>query len=358
LESLSTPHAFGCKSPFFFSLLERVPRPQARAWSLGADLMAAVTHKCPAPMGDCCPAVSGKMKRARSDYNLGSIYNYKSLETLGEGTYGTVVKAQDQRTGETVAVKWIRPDDEGVTDLGAVFHEAACLEACRGDPSIVQLKEVAADEVGHMFIVTEFVGPSLESHLWRRFSGAEIRAAMHQLLRGAETIHGAGMIHRDIKPNNVLVGPGGALKICDLGMAVQTRPAGGEPYPEETVAALWYRAPELMRGSRSRRTYGTAVDMWALGCVMIDLLFGEPLFKDAETEDDVLHRARDLQYQMESMTDLLLPELSEAGHEVLRGLLSLVPEKRLTAADALSHRWFEEEDAPLSPCSMFSEGSA
>ncbi|XP_066384725.1 putative cyclin-dependent kinase F-2 [Miscanthus floridulus] len=317
--------------------------------------MAAVTHKRPAPMGDCCPAVSGKTKRARYDYDLGSIYNYKNLETLGEGTYGTVVKAQDERTGETVAVKWIRPDDEGVTDLGAVFREAACLEACRGDPSIVQMKEVASDEVtGHVFIVTEFVGPSLERHLPRRFSGAETRAIMRQLLRGAEKLHGAGMIHRDIKPDNVLVGPGGALKICDLGMAARTRPAGGEPYPEETVAALWYRAPELMRGSRSRRTYGTAVDMWALGCMMIELLIGEPLFKDAETEDDVLHRARDLQYQMESMTDLasdseFLPELSKAGREVLQGLLSLVPEKRLTAADALSHRWFEEEDAPLSP---------
>ena len=126
-------------------------------------------------------------------------------------------------------------------------------------------------------------------------------------------------------------------------------PAGpaGEPYPEETVAALWYRAPELLSGGRN---YGPAVDMWALGCVMTELLVGEPLFRDAETEDDVLHRARDLEYAMES-TDLAfegLPELSEDGREVLRGLLCLAPEKRLTAAEALGHRWFDEEDAPLS----------
>lgn len=314
--------------------------------------MAAVTRKRPTPMGNCCPAVVSKKPARYDDLGLGSIYSYKNLEILGEGTYGTVVKAQDLRTGETVAVKWVRPDHDGMTDLDAVFHEAACLEACLGHPSIVQVKEVAADEVaGHVFIVTEFVGPSLESHLPRRFSDAEVRAVMRQLLRGAEKLHGAGMIHRDIKPDNVLVGPGGALKICDLGMAVRTRPAAGEPYPEdEIVAALWYRAPELMMMSGSPRTYGTAVDMWALGCVMIELLIGEPLFQDAETEDDVLHMARDLQYEMESMSEPeFLPELSKAGREVLQGLLSLVPEKRLTAAEALSHRWFEEDDAPLSP---------
>ncbi|XP_034577056.1 putative cyclin-dependent kinase F-2 [Setaria viridis] len=311
-------------------------------------MAAATRRKRPAPTGTCssCPAAAGK-KRPR--YQFGSIYNYEKLEVLGEGTYGVVVKARDQRTGETVAIKWIRPDDDGAgaTDLRAVFREAGCLEACRGHPSIVQMKEVAADEVtGHVFIVMEFVGPSLESRLTRPFSEAETRAIMRQLLRGAEKLHGEGTVHRDIKPDNILVGPGGTLKICDLGMAAPARPAG-EPYPEETVAALWYRAPELLRGAR---TYGAAVDMWALGCVMSELLTGAPLFEDAKTEDDVLHRAHDLEDAME-FTDLAfgdLPELSEAGREVLRGLLSFAPEKRLTAAEALSHRWFDGEDAPLS----------
>ncbi|RLN16927.1 putative cyclin-dependent kinase F-2 [Panicum miliaceum] len=310
--------------------------------------MAAATRKRPAPLGtsSCSPAAAAGKKRAR--YEFGSIYNYEKLEVLGEGTYGVVVKARDQRTGETVAVKWIRPEGGCAPDLRAVYREAGCLEGCRGHPSIVQMKEVAADEVtGDVFIVMEFVGPSLESRLTRALSGAETRAAMRQLLRGAEKLHGAGTVHRDIKPDNILVAPGGALKICDLGMAVPARPAG-EPYPEETVAALWYRAPELLGGARN---YGPAVDMWALGCVMTELLIGEPLFRDAETEDDVLHRACDLEYAMES-TDLAfedMPELSEAGREVLRGLLSFKAEKRLTAAEALAHRWFDEEDAPLSP---------
>jgi cell division cycle 2-like len=97
---------------------------------------------------------------------------------LGEGTYGVVVKARDQRTGETVAVKWIRPDGGCAPGLRAVYREAGCLEECRGHPSIVQMKEVAADEVtGDVFIVMEFVGLSLESRLTRALSGAETRAA-------------------------------------------------------------------------------------------------------------------------------------------------------------------------------------
>ncbi|CAL4925368.1 unnamed protein product [Urochloa decumbens] len=316
--------------------------------------MAAVIRKRPAPDGLLCPAAvaGGGGRRKRPRYQFGSIYNYEKLEVLGEGTYGVVVKARDNRTGETVAIKWIRPDaayggggGSGAPDLHAVFREAGCLSACRGHPSFVQMKEVVADEVtGHVFIVMEFVGPSLDSRLTRRFSEGEARAVMRQLLRGAESLHGAGIIHRDIKPDNVLVGPGGALKICDLGMAAPARPAG-EEYPEETVAALWYRAPELLKGSR---TYGPAIDMWALGCVMAEVLTGEPLFGGAETVDDMNARVLELGGMDGPELQASLRELSEAGHEVLRGLLSVNAEKRLTATEALNHRWFDEEDAPLS----------
>ncbi|KAG2548554.1 putative cyclin-dependent kinase F-2 [Panicum virgatum] len=318
--------------------------------------MAAVIRKRPAPPGGLCchaaAAVGRKKKRPR--FQFGSIYNYEKLEVLGEGTYGVVVKARDKRTGDTVAIKWIRPvvaaargGGGGAPDLHAVFREAGCLSAsaCRGHPSVVQMREVAADEVtGHVFIVMEFVGPSLESRLTRRFSEGETRAIMRQLLRGAEALHGAGTVHRDIKPDNILVGPGGALKICDLGMAAPARPAG-EPYPEETVGALWYRAPELLMGFRS---YGPAIDLWALGCVMAEVLTGEPLFGSAETADDMYSKVLELCGMDAPELQASLRELSEAGHEVLRGLLSFEAEKRLTAAEALSHRWFDEEDAPLS----------
>ncbi|KAJ1295245.1 hypothetical protein BS78_01G208800 [Paspalum vaginatum] len=306
-------------------------------------MAAVMIRKRQAPDGLFSPEAAavddgGGNKRPRHEF--GSIYNYEKQEDLGEGTYGIVVKARDKRTGETVAIKWIRHH----VDLRAVCREADCLAACRGHPSIVQMKEVAADEVtGEVFIVMEFVGPSLHRRLTRALSEGETRAVMRQLLAGAKTLHSTGTIHRDIKPDNILVGAGAQLKICDLGMATPVRPAG-TPYPEETVAALWYRAPELVMGFRN---YGTAVDMWALGCVMAELLIGEPLFGAADTVDDMLSKVVSLCWMDPTELHADLRGLSEAGRQVLRGLLSFEAEKRLTAADALSHRWFDEEDAPL-----------
>jgi cell division cycle 2-like len=304
-------------------------------------MAAAMPRTRAAPEG-AFPDVASDKKRSR--FQFGNIYNYERLEVLGSGSYGVVVKARDLRTGETVAVKWIRRRDD---DLRAVFQEARCLAACRGHPSVVQIRDVAADAVtGDVFIVMEFVGPSLEGLVsqLRPRSEAEARACMRQLLRGAERMHAAGVIHRDIKPDNVLVGAGGALKICDLGMATPVDPAG-VPYTEDKVCTLWYRAPELLVGCR---TYGPAVDVWSLGCVMFELLAGAPLFHGAEDEGDMYARVLELQVNMTSTGCRAFEGLSEAGREVLCGLLSVEPEERLTAAEALKHRWFKEADAPIS----------
>ncbi|GJM84775.1 hypothetical protein PR202_ga00479 [Eleusine coracana subsp. coracana] len=310
-------------------------------------MAAATTRKRAAPEGAFFPEKAGK-KRVR--FQFGSIYNYEKLEVLGSGSYGTVVKARDLRTGETVAVKWIRCGGDGVTDLRAVHREASCLAACGGHPSVVQIRDVAADEAtGDVFIVMEFVGPSLHRLVTRtRPSGfSEARGCMRQLLRGAERMHGAGVVHRDIKPDNILVGEGGALKICDLGMAAPVNPAG-VPYDEDRVCTLWYRAPELVMGARA---YGPAVDVWSLGCVMAELLAGAPLFEGAEDEEDMFARVMELRIEMaaaECRAFEGLPNLSEAGRELLCGLLSFEPDQRLTAKEALDHRWFEEDDEPVS----------
>ncbi|CAN6180140.1 unnamed protein product [Urochloa humidicola] len=319
----------------------------------------AATRKRPAPGAG---AAAGGSKRAR--ITLGSIHDYEKLEVIGEGSFGVVFKARHRVTGEAVAVKRAIRGASAGSGLRAVLREAGCLAACRGHPSVVALRDVVEDPAtGHAFLVMEFVGASLRRLLLQHrrlspasppFTEAEVRAMMRQLLRGAERIHAAGIIHRDIKPDNILVSPGGgAVKICDLGLATPARsPAPG--YTERRVGTLRYRSPEQLAG---RRDYGSGVDVWALGCVMAELLTGELMF-DAGTEDAMRDAVTDLRRALrekglrafdEWPAFRGVPELSSGAREVLAGLLAVDPRDRLTAAAALRHPWFaegEEEERP------------
>uniref|UniRef100_A0A0E0BAN1 [RNA-polymerase]-subunit kinase n=1 Tax=Oryza glumipatula TaxID=40148 RepID=A0A0E0BAN1_9ORYZ len=228
-----------------------------------------------------------------------SIFNYEYLHKLGAGSYGVVYKAHDRRTGETVAVKWVRPR-RGLAhgqpaDLAAFARERDCLAACRGYPSIVQLRDVAANPSNwDVFIVMEFVGAnSLRDFIAGcPFSEGETPVLMRRLLAGVRAMHRAGMAHRDIKPGNIL-GPAFTLKICDFGMATTVPP----PYEPYMVGTLYYNSPEQLTEDGLNGQYdGKAVDMWVAGCVMAELLTGD---------------------------------------------------KRMTAEAALEHRWFTEEaDSP------------
>ncbi|RLN23006.1 putative cyclin-dependent kinase F-2 [Panicum miliaceum] len=141
-----------------------------------------------------------------------------------------------------------------------------------------------------------------------------------------QRMHGVGIIHRDIKPDNILVGPGGAVKICDLGLATPARPEGAA-YPERRVGTLLYRSPEQLAG---RQDYGPGVDVRALGCVMTELLTGQFMF-DEDTEEKMMDRVMDLWHALAERGPQAfdewpafqgLPELSPGAREVLAGVLA------------------------------------
>lgn len=304
----------------------------------------AASRKRAAPDGPC-PVASGVKKRPR--YNFSSIYDYDNLGVLGEGASGVVMSGRHRRTGDEVAIKWIRDTRVG-GDISAVVREGGCLAKCRGAPSVVQIRDVAINNTGDLFIITELLhGGTLRDRLniRGRFAEPQARAAMRQLLTGVAWMHGAGMmLHRDLKPENVLIGPGGALKICDFGMATPAR----LPYPGDParVGTMWYRAPEQVMGSLF---YGAPVDIWALGCIMFELLTGQLLFAQVETEDDLLKEMFDLRHRMEldgvaAFRGLPL-DLSQDAGDLLCGLLCYDEDKRLTAAEGLKHKWFAEEAA-------------
>ncbi|XP_020158094.1 putative cyclin-dependent kinase F-2 [Aegilops tauschii subsp. strangulata] len=247
-------------------------------------------------------------------YAFGSISDYKKLEVLGDGTYGEVFKARDRRTGKKVAVKWVRGNGaggHGPPDIRAITREAGCLAACRGHESIIEILDVATDtKTGDVFLVMELVadGRTLRESLWRPVSEEGTRVMMEQLLDAA----------------------------------------AGVPYEECCVGTLIYTSPEQLEGNRY---YGQAVDMWALGCIMAEMLTGGTLFV-AETEEELPAEMYKLRDQITSTGKLdleFLEELSEAGHEVLTGLLAFNPDERMTAAEALEHRWFSKPKAAEHP---------
>ncbi|KAM0853106.1 hypothetical protein ACQ4PT_051293 [Festuca glaucescens] len=275
-------------------------------------MATAATRKRPAT--DQEPRVGGGGKKPR--YSWGSIADYEKLEVLGQGTHGLVIKA-------------------------------GCFAACRDHPSILQILDVATDaETGDFFLVTELVagGLTLRENIWRPSDEDVARVMMRQLLDAANKMHGAGIVHRDIKPENVLVTMFGPLKVCDFGSATRRKPAG-VPYEECRVGTMIYTSPEQLAGNRY---YGQAVDMWALGCVMAEILAGDTLFV-GETEEDMVAEMSKLQDQIISTGKLhgleFFDELSEAGRELLIGLLAFNPDQRLTAAEALQHRWFSQASA-------------
>ncbi|CAN6278361.1 unnamed protein product [Urochloa humidicola] len=327
-------------------------------------------RKRPAP-DEACSTDTGKKRRTpakrgakkkQKRYEFDDINHYEFLEEIGEGAFGVVAKARDRRTGETVAVKWIRGglelEAKGGSDslLPAVVREAGCLAACRGHPGIVQFKTVAAgnyDTTGDdddLYIVMELVpdAATLRSVLATRgtFSEDETRDVMRQLLGAAERLHATGAIHRDINPDNILVAAGDTgeliIKLCGFGCATK---ASRVVCPEKPVGTAQYRAPQQMFG---RRRYGTSADVWALGCVMFELLAGFPLFAP-ETEDVLFEAASSLgddilTFGVGMFDGSRMDHLSEAGREVLAGLLGFHTGDRFTAAEALEQRWFTEEE--------------
>ncbi|XP_062179230.1 putative cyclin-dependent kinase F-2 [Phragmites australis] len=302
---------------------------------------------------------------ARNDVQIGSLESYKLFDKTGKGAFGVVRKALHSSTGEEVAIKSVRAGGE------ALLREAALLAACVGNPAVVELREVACGaEMDDLHLVMEFVGPSLHDVMRARrrrgmpFTESEARRVMRRLLGGVEMMHRQGVMHCDLKPGNVLVGGedarGRVLKICDLGLAKFLAALPRDTPTHQLGGTLWYMAPEQLLGDND---CVAPVDLWSLGCLMAELVAGEPLFQEENVFKQVGEIVRLLGVPDEvslmplgvsASTPIQLrdavPEerLSQAGFDVLRGLLEFDPKDRLTAAAALQMPWFavEDEDAP------------
>ncbi|KAF4588024.1 Cyclin-dependent kinase catalytic subunit [Pleurotus pulmonarius] len=212
---------------------------------------------------------------------------YAKIEKVGEGTYGVVYKARDTTSNAIVALKKIRleAEDEGVPSTA--IREISLLKELRDDNIVKLLDIVHADQ--KLYLVFEFLDVDLKRYMEngnRRntpLSAALLKKFTHQMSSGLLYCHSHRILHRDLKPQNLLIDKMDNLKLADFGLAR----AFGIPMRTYTheVVTLWYRAPEVLLGSRH---YSTAIDMWSVGCIFAEMaMHGHPLFPGDSEIDQI-----------------------------------------------------------------------
>ncbi|OXG15079.1 cyclin-dependent kinase 1 [Cryptococcus neoformans Ze90-1] len=215
-----------------------------------------------------------------------SLDNYQKIEKVGEGTYGVVYKAKDINTGNIVALKKIRleAEDEGVPSTS--IREISLLKELSKDDNIVKLLDIVHSEA-KLYLVFEFLDMDLKKYMdtigEKDGLGPDmVKKFSYQLVKGLYYCHGHRILHRDLKPQNLLINKSGDLKIGDFGLAR----AFGIPLRTYTheVVTLWYRAPEVLLGSRH---YSTAIDMWSVGCIVAEMATRQPLFPGDSEIDEI-----------------------------------------------------------------------
>ncbi|KAL2321703.1 hypothetical protein Fmac_026082 [Flemingia macrophylla] len=306
------------------------------------DSMVNVEEQCNFSDSSSDLDESGSLMHGQRNINMlqscRSVCEFEMIKKISEGTYGIVYKARDKKTGEIVALKKVKMNIERDGFPMSSLREINILLSFN-HPSIVNVKEVVVDDFDGTFMVMEYMESDLKGMMEAKkqpFSMSEIKSLMRQLLEGVKYLHDNWVIHRDLKSSNILLNYDGELKICDFGLSRQY----GSPLKPYTpvVVTLWYRAPELLLGSKE---YSTAIDMWSVGCIMAELIAGEPLFRGKSELEQV-----EKKFPATSFTGL--PVLSETGFDLLKNLLTYDPEKRITAEDALLHDWFHETPLPKS----------
>ncbi|KAI8807081.1 kinase-like domain-containing protein [Cladochytrium replicatum] len=285
---------------------------------------------------------------------------YQKIEKLGEGTYGIVYKAQNRENQDIVALKRIRLDNEEEGVPCTAIREISLLKELK-HPNIVRLYDVIHTEK-KLTLVFEYMDSDLKKFVDGVGGDVDVPTIKHlmfQLLRGIAFCHEHRVLHRDLKPQNLLINKKLELKLGDFGLAR----AYGIPvrsYSHEVVT-LWYRAPDVLMGSRQ---YSTSIDLWSAGCILAEMATGRPLFPGSSVKNQLLSIFKilgtpdektwpkvaelpeyksDFPVHARTSLETLLPKLDALGIDLLTKLIEYQPEKRLSAEKAVLRRYFTLE---------------
>jgi len=237
---------------------------------------------------------ASRRKTARSAEGAAPTINYEAQREVGRGSFGSVYLAQTVETGETVAIKKVLQDKRFKNRELQVMR----LLASHQHPYIVTLKHhfiSKGSREGDVYLnlVLDYIPETVHSvvkHYKRMQETVPIFAVkmyMYQCARALAHIHGLGICHRDIKPQNLLINPATmTLKLCDFGSAKAL--VAGEPNVAY-ICSRYYRAPELIFGASD---YTVSIDMWSYGCVLAEFLLGAPLFPGPTAVDQLIEIVR------------------------------------------------------------------
>ncbi|KAJ8485271.1 hypothetical protein OPV22_017756 [Ensete ventricosum] len=296
---------------------------------------------------------------------------YEKLEKVGEGTYGKVYKAKDKATGQLVALKKTRleMDEEGIPRTS--LREISLLQLLSRSIYIVRLlnvEQVKENGKPILYLVFEYVDTDLKKFIDSYLRGSNprpipspvIQSFLYQLCKGVAHCHGHGVLHRDLKPQNLLVDKEkGILKIADLGLG-RAFSIPLKSYTHEIIT-LWYRAPEVLLGTTH---YSTGVDMWSIGCIFAEMVRRQLLFPGDSELQQLLHIFRLLgtpteeqwpglgllrdwheypQWKPQNLASAV-PALEPEGVDLLSKMLQYDPAKRISAKAAMEHPYFDSLD--------------
>ncbi|XP_020237774.1 cyclin-dependent kinase B1-1 [Cajanus cajan] len=309
---------------------------------------------------------------------------YEKLEKVGEGTYGKVYKAREKASGKLVALKKTRleMDEEGVPPTA--LREVSLLQLLSQSLYIVRLLNVehvdkvpkahaaSSNPQAHtkpiLYLVFEYLDTDLKKFIDSHRKGPNprplppslLQSFLFQLCKGVAHCHGHGVLHRDLKPQNLLLDQHkGILKIADLGLGrAFTVPL--KSYTHEIVT-LWYRAPEVLLGATH---YSTGVDIWSVGCIFAEMVRRQPLFPGDSEFQQLINIFKMLgtptEEQWPGVTSLRdwhvyprwepqslarnVPTLGPDGLDLLSKMLRYNPSERISAKAALDHPYFDSLD--------------
>lgn len=286
---------------------------------------------------------------------------YNWVKVVGQGTFGVVYKAESLDERKMVAIKKVFQDPKYSNREFRIVRELDHPNCIKVHRFFFSTSDDKPDEK-YLNLVMDYIPETLYKILrfyFRKemaFPNPLCRIYTYQMLRALSYIHNLSICHRDIKPQNILIDvESNRLVLCDFGSAKDLKPG------ETSVAYIcsrYYRAPELILGEER---YGCAIDVWAIGCVIAEMVLGEPLFPGKNSQDQFARIMSIL--GTPTVTDLQgmcrspprgLPEVKGVGLQaklktadpelvdLLGKILVYVPSQRIKPFEALAHRYFDE----------------